>query len=38
MAEVILGSQRVIPQAARSAGFQFEYPELRPALVRLLSE
>jgi hypothetical protein len=38
MAEVILGSQRVIPQAARSAGFQFEYPELRPALLRLLSE
>jgi uncharacterized protein (TIGR01777 family) len=38
MAEVILGSQRVSPQAARSAGFQFEYPELRPALVRLLSE
>jgi hypothetical protein len=38
MAEVILGSQRAIPQAARSAGFQFEYPELRPALVRLLSE
>jgi uncharacterized protein (TIGR01777 family) len=38
MAEVILGSQRVIPQAAQSAGFQFEYPELRPALLRLLSE
>jgi uncharacterized protein (TIGR01777 family) len=38
MAEVILGSQRVIPQAAQSAGFQFQYPELRPALARLLSE
>jgi uncharacterized protein len=38
MAEVILGSQRVIPQAAQSAGYRFEYPELRPALVRLLSE
>lgn len=38
MAEVILGSQRVIPQAAQSAGFEFEYPELRPALARLLSE
>ena len=36
MAEVLLGSQRVIPQAAQSAGFQFQYPELRPALVRLL--
>jgi len=38
MAEVILGSQRVIPQATQSAGFQFQYPELRPALVRLLSK
>ena len=38
MAEVILGSQRVLPQAAQSAGYRFEYPELRPALVRLLSE
>ena len=38
LAEVVLGSQRVIPQAAQSAGFRFEYPELRPALVRLLSE
>ncbi|HWY47180.1 MAG TPA: TIGR01777 family oxidoreductase [Bryobacteraceae bacterium] len=38
MAEVILGSQRVLPKAAQSAGFQFQYPELRPALVRLLSK
>lgn len=38
MAQVILGSQRVIPQAAQSAGYRFEYPELRPALARLLSE
>jgi uncharacterized protein (TIGR01777 family) len=38
MAEVILGSQRVLPKAAQTAGFQFQYPELRPALVRLLSE
>jgi uncharacterized protein (TIGR01777 family) len=38
MAEVILGSQRVLPKAAQSAGFQFQYPELRPALIRLLSE
>ena len=38
MAEVILGSQRVLPEAAQSAGFQFQYPELRPALVRLLSK
>jgi hypothetical protein len=38
MAEVILGSQRVVPRAALSAGFRFEYPELRGALARLLSE
>jgi uncharacterized protein (TIGR01777 family) len=38
MAEVILGSQRVLPKATQSAGFQFHYPELRPALARLLSE
>ena len=38
MAGVILGSQRVIPRAAQSAGFQFQYRELRPALARLLSE
>lgn len=38
MAGAILGSQRVIPKAARSAGFQFQYVELRPALARLLSE
>jgi uncharacterized protein len=38
MAEVILSSQRVLPKAAQSAGFQFQYPELRPALVRLLSK
>jgi len=38
MAEVILGSQRVVPKVAQSAGFQFQYPELRPALARLLSE
>ncbi len=38
MAEVILGSQRVISQAAQSAGFQFQYPELKPVLARLLSK
>jgi len=38
MAEVILGSQRVLQKATQSAGFQFQYPELRPALVRLLSK
>jgi len=36
MAEMILGSQRVIPQALLSAGFEFRYPHLRPALQNLL--
>ncbi len=38
MAEVILASQRVLPQAAQSAGFHFQYPQLGPALARLLSK
>ena len=38
MADVMLASQRVIPKATQSAGFKFQYPELRPALARLLSE
>ena len=38
MGEVILGSQRVLPRAAQSAGFRFRYPELGPALARLLSK
>jgi uncharacterized protein (TIGR01777 family) len=36
MAEVILSSQRVRPEAATSAGFQFAFPALRPALENLL--
>jgi uncharacterized protein (TIGR01777 family) len=36
MAEVILGSQRVLPQAALAAGFQFSYPQLADALADLL--
>jgi uncharacterized protein (TIGR01777 family) len=36
MAEVLLASQRVIPQAAVSAGFQFRFPHLAPALADLL--
>jgi uncharacterized protein (TIGR01777 family) len=32
MAEVLLASQRVIPQAALDAGYHFAYPELGPAL------
>jgi hypothetical protein len=37
MAEMILGSQRVIPQALLSAGFEFRYPHLLPALQNLLA-
>jgi uncharacterized protein len=36
MAEVVLGSQRVLPAAALAAGFEFKYPVLRPALRNLL--
>jgi uncharacterized protein (TIGR01777 family) len=32
MADVLLSSQRVIPQAALDAGYRFVYPELGPAL------
>lgn len=37
MAEVLLGSQRVLPKAAESAGFGFEYPRLDAALKQLLA-
>jgi uncharacterized protein (TIGR01777 family) len=37
MAEVVLGSQRVVPEAANQAGFEFQYPQLAPALRRLLA-
>ncbi len=37
MAEVLLSSQRVMPQAAQSAGFRFHYPELAGALKNLLA-
>jgi uncharacterized protein (TIGR01777 family) len=36
MADVLLHSQRVIPAAAESAGFRFQFPELGPALTNLL--
>lgn len=36
MAEVVLGSQRVLPQAAGQAGFRFEFTDLRTALKDLL--
>ena len=37
MAELLLASQRVIPQAAESAGFRFRFPKLGPALGDLLA-
>jgi hypothetical protein len=36
MSEVILSSQRVLPQKAEAAGFVFRYPQLAGALERLL--
>jgi uncharacterized protein (TIGR01777 family) len=37
MAEIILASQRAVPQAALSAGFRFRYPDLGAALRNLLA-
>ncbi len=36
MAEVLLSSQRAIPEAAEREGFRFQFPELGPALEGLL--
>jgi uncharacterized protein (TIGR01777 family) len=36
MSSVILGSQRVLPKAAKQAGFRFQYPDLRSALFQIL--
>jgi len=38
MAEVVLASQRVIPEVAQKARFQFQYPQLGEALRRLFQE
>ncbi len=35
MAEVILASQRVIPEATQRSGYQFHYPDLDAALASL---
>jgi hypothetical protein len=35
MAEVILSSQRVLPEKSQADGFAFRYPELTPALVKM---
>jgi uncharacterized protein len=37
MSEVLLGSQRAIPEAAVAAGFEFRYPEIGAALIQILS-
>lgn len=37
MSEIMLASQRVLPQAAQAAGYQFRYPELEPALQNILA-
>jgi uncharacterized protein (TIGR01777 family) len=37
MSEVVVASQRVVPEAAERAGFHFDYPELAPALANLLA-
>jgi uncharacterized protein len=36
MGEILLASQRVTPKAAQSAGFQFRFPEIAPALADVL--
>jgi NAD dependent epimerase/dehydratase family enzyme len=36
MSSVLLGSQRVLPRAAGSAGFRFRFPELGEALADLI--
>jgi hypothetical protein len=37
MAGMVLASQRVIPEAAKGWGLEFQYPKLGPALGHLLS-
>ena len=36
MSQILLSSQRALPQAAERAGFHFRYPELAPALADVL--
>jgi hypothetical protein len=35
--ELLLASNRAVPQAALAAGFQFRYPEIRGALEHVLN-
>jgi uncharacterized protein (TIGR01777 family) len=37
MAQMLLYSERVLPEAAQRAGFEFRYPDLAAALVQILS-
>ncbi len=37
MSEILLGSQRAVPEAATAAGFEFGYPEIGAALIQILS-
>ena len=37
MAQVVLSSQRVVPEATQRAGYTFQYPELRGALEQILT-
>ncbi|MEX2173194.1 MAG: TIGR01777 family oxidoreductase [Pirellulaceae bacterium] len=36
VADVVLGSQRVLPTATLAAGYRYQYPELEPALRNIL--
>jgi uncharacterized protein len=36
MAVILLGSQRALPKAAEAAGYQFQYPQLTPALSQIV--
>ena len=36
MSQVLLASQRALPQAAVAAGFSFRFPQLAPALADVL--
>jgi NAD dependent epimerase/dehydratase family enzyme len=38
MSEALLASERVIPEAAMEAGFQFEHPELTEALAGIFQQ
>lgn len=37
MSEILLGSQRAVPEAALAAGFEFRYPEISAALMQILN-